>query len=249
MTVTEAATAPADPAEAASTESAPSGDLLKVGDTVTSSTGSMTLLAAKDPAPGENYDEPSAGMRFVSVHIEQCSDAGESSTFVSEFVFIDKDGGEYSSDRTMHGWPTPAFPQFIDLAPGDCKQGWMALELKGKVEFKSIIYRLATGETIGEWELSEATKKENSTGDMFADNFPKGFPKKVALSEIPSPINSAYEGFEFAVQLAPGVYTSLPPGANLKDAAFGDIADGYCASIDAFVKRYRDGAEMGGSCW
>lgn len=85
--------------------------------------------------------------------------------------------------------------------------------------------------------------------DPFAGQFPKGFPKKVAVSDIPSPIDSAYEGFDFAVQLAPGVYTSLPPGATLEDAAFGDIADGYCASIDAFIRKFRNGEEMGGSCW
>lgn len=82
-----------------------------------------------------------------------------------------------------------------------------------------------------------------------AGKFPKGYPKKVAVADIPSPISSAYEGMRFAVQLAPGVYTALPPGAAVRDAALGDTADGYCASIDTYSRKFRHGKEFGGSCW
>lgn len=82
-----------------------------------------------------------------------------------------------------------------------------------------------------------------------AGKFPKGYPKKVRVSDIPFPINSAYEGMKFAVQLAPGVYTALPPGAHVRGAALGVVADGYCASIKAYSRKYRGGQEFGGSCW
>lgn len=104
-------------------------------------------------------------------------------------------------------------------------------------------------ETVSATQTVTVAPSPTEAADPFAGHFPNGFPKKVAVSDIPSPINSAYDGFDFAVQLAPGVYTALPPGATLVDAAFSDIADGYCASIDAFVRKFRDGEEMGGSCW
>jgi hypothetical protein len=85
--------------------------------------------------------------------------------------------------------------------------------------------------------------------DPLAGKFPKGYPKKVRVSDVPFPINSQYEGMKFAVQLAPGVYTALPPGASVRGAAMGDIADGYCASIEAYSRKFRDGKEFGGSCW
>ncbi len=145
VTVTAERSAEAPPPEGTSSE---------VGDTVTHANGSMQLLAVKDPAPGENYDTPGRGQRFVSIHIEQCTNIGETSSFVLEWIFLDKNGGEYTSIRTMTGWPTPEFPQFVELRPSECKKGWMALELKDGVKFQSVVYRLSgTGETLAEWGL------------------------------------------------------------------------------------------------
>jgi hypothetical protein len=79
--------------------------------------------------------------------------------------------------------------------------------------------------------------------------FPKGYPKRVPVASIPEPINSEYEGDRFAVQLAPGVYTALPPGSTVQDAALSDVMDGFCASITAYSRKFRGGEEFGGSCW
>lgn len=77
--------------------------------------------------------------------------------------------------------------------------------------------------------------------------FPDGFPKKVRVADIPEPVDSAFEGFEFAVQVAPGVWTKLTPAATVMDAARGGGFSGYCASIEALEREY--GHSRGGSCW
>ena len=78
--------------------------------------------------------------------------------------------------------------------------------------------------------------------------YPKGFPKKVRVAEIPFPINSEYEGQTFAVAVAPGVWAALAPGTTVQDAAdFGSFA-GYCSSIKAFENKFKP-EPRGSSCW
>ena len=79
--------------------------------------------------------------------------------------------------------------------------------------------------------------------------YPKGFPRKVKQSAVPFPINSQFEGMANAVAVAPGVWTELAPGTTAQESADAGSLTGYCASIDVFVKKYRDGEGTGGSCW
>lgn len=81
--------------------------------------------------------------------------------------------------------------------------------------------------------------------------FPSGLPRKVAVSSMPEPVREMYQadGATAAVQLAPGVWTPLPPGATVKDAAAAGNLDGFCASIHAYERQYLNGDERGGSCW
>jgi hypothetical protein len=82
--------------------------------------------------------------------------------------------------------------------------------------------------------------------------FPKGFPKVVAVSSLPDQVRSWYQmggGAPNAVAIAPGVWTELPPGASKMDAAMAGIYDGFCASIDAYSRKFRDGEQFAGTCW
>jgi hypothetical protein len=154
MTVTATVTAEPAPEDSKQAATPPDDGKLAVGQQALHAAGSMRLITVKDPVPGEQYDTPSPGMRFVAIQLEQCSDAGDTSTFVGEWFFLDRKGGEYSSVRTMYGWPTPEFPQFVELRSGQCKKGWMALELKKGIRFSSVVYRAAgTGESVAEWRL------------------------------------------------------------------------------------------------
>ncbi|KAA1417075.1 hypothetical protein F0U44_18050 [Nocardioides humilatus] len=78
--------------------------------------------------------------------------------------------------------------------------------------------------------------------------YPKGFPKKVRVSEVPFPINSEFEGQTFAVAVAPGVWTRLAPGTTVQEAADFGTFTGYCSSISAFEKKYKP-EPRGNSCW
>jgi hypothetical protein len=52
-----------------------------------------------------------------------------------------------------------------------------------------------------------------------------------------------------AVQLAPGVWTPLQDGAEVQDAVSAEVLDGFCSSVKAFERQYRDGQTYGGACW
>ena len=64
--------------------------------------------------------------------------------------------------------------------------------------------------------------------------FPKGFPRVVPVSKVPHPVSSAFGKAAKVVAIAPGVWTDLPPGASVMDAATAGVANGFCASIDAY---------------
>lgn len=128
---------------------------LAIGQTATSEAGTMRLIAFKDNVKGEMYDTPSPGTRFVSIQIAQCPTSGLT-TYVGEWIFLDATGGEYTSIRTMHGWPTPTFPQSIELAAPACKKGWMALELDAEAKFETVLARDVVGLSMGEWTIPPA---------------------------------------------------------------------------------------------
>jgi hypothetical protein len=81
--------------------------------------------------------------------------------------------------------------------------------------------------------------------------FPAGYPKVVNVSTLPSQVRNWYKigGHAKAVALAPGVWTPLPPGATVDDAAASGPLDGFCASIKAYERQYLGGEERGGTCW
>ena len=82
--------------------------------------------------------------------------------------------------------------------------------------------------------------------------FPAGFPMKVPVSTLPDQVRSWYQmsgQAQFAVAVAPGVWTELPPGATVQDAAMAGVLDGFCASIGAYERKYTPGEEHGGTCW
>lgn len=81
-------------------------------------------------------------------------------------------------------------------------------------------------------------------------NFSKGYPKTVRVSDISPRVNTDlyFEGEEKAVQLAPGVWTNLPEGAELQDAVADGSFIGLCASIAAFERR-NPGISRGSTCW
>ena len=80
---------------------------------------------------------------------------------------------------------------------------------------------------------------------------PEGYPKVVKVSSLPDQVKSWYEMSDFteAVAIAEGVWTPLPPGADVESAVASGSFDGFCASIKAFERDYLDGQEVGGTCW
>ena len=82
--------------------------------------------------------------------------------------------------------------------------------------------------------------------------FPKGYPKKVAVSSLPDQVRSWYQmggGSKFAVAIAPGVWAELSPGATVADAVAAGVYDGFCGSIKAYERRYTHGQQHPGTCW
>jgi len=81
--------------------------------------------------------------------------------------------------------------------------------------------------------------------------YPKGFPKVVKVSSLPDQVRNWYEMSDNAkaVAVAPGVWTELPPGAEMQDALDAGVLDGFCGSIKAYERKFRGGEDMAGTCW
>jgi hypothetical protein len=84
----------------------------------------------------------------------------------------------------------------------------------------------------------------------YAIRLPAGYPKLVRVSRLPDQVKYwlSLSDYKQAVQLAPGVWTPLPPGAEIQDAVNEGEFDGFCASIEAFTRKF-DVPERGGTCW
>lgn len=98
------------------------------------------------------------------------------------------------------------------------------------------------------FEDSPATEAEPTES---VPTFPKGYPKIVAVKTLPNQVRSWYEMSDLkkAVAIAPGVWTELPPGAEMVDAIASGSLDGFCGSIKAYERKYTAGEEHGGTCW
>jgi hypothetical protein len=81
--------------------------------------------------------------------------------------------------------------------------------------------------------------------------YPKGFPKVVSVSGLPDQVRSWYEMSDLkrAVAIAPGVWTELPPGAEMEDALATEVRDGFCGSVKSYERKYLAGTEGAGTCW
>jgi|SRR5664279_3370908 len=89
------------------------------------------------------------------------------------------------------------------------------------------------------------------TATVEQPQFPEGYPKVVKVSSLPDQVRNWYEMSDMtqAVAIAEGVWTELPPGAEMEDAIAAGSLDGFCASIKAYERKYTEGEAHGGTCW
>ena len=99
-------------------------------------------------------------------------------------------------------------------------------------------------------ELAAAQPEEPATPAGPRGSFPQGYPYEVAVAELPDQVRSWYEmsSHTQAVALAPGVWTPLPPGADIQAAIDSDVADGFCASVEAYERDFAK-SSLAGTCW
>jgi hypothetical protein len=134
------------------------GDLaLKVGETRKGSEVTTTLEKVEHPYPPGEYREPEAGNEFVGLRLKQCiidkpSEATES-TYNGDWSAVTPDGEEYSGNgSSWDDWPSPKFPELVEMIPGRCLKGWIALEVPEGTKFDRLIYRPG-GTPVAEWLL------------------------------------------------------------------------------------------------
>lgn len=78
--------------------------------------------------------------------------------------------------------------------------------------------------------------------------YPKGYPKKVAVSSLPDELAYDFEGKSHAVAIAPGVWTELAPGTTVAESAEYGTLLGWCASIKKYERKF-DVEPRSNSCW
>jgi hypothetical protein len=81
--------------------------------------------------------------------------------------------------------------------------------------------------------------------------YPRGYPKVVLVSSLPDQVRNWYQMShdKKAVAVAPGVWAEMSPGATMQDALDVGVLDGFCSSIKAYERKFRDGEDMAGTCW
>lgn len=100
---------------------------------------------------------------------------------------------------------------------------------------------------------SKTTKpKVRVTAEKAAWPFPDGYPKRVLISSLPERARSLYQGDDagkFAVAIAPGVWSEMPPGMSILEVVVSKPLDGDCSAVDAYESEFKPGPKGIGTCW
>jgi hypothetical protein len=99
--------------------------------------------------------------------------------------------------------------------------------------------------------ITDSPATQGQPAPTSGDTLPTGYPKVVTVTSLPDQVRNWFQmsGDTQAVQLAPGVWTPLQPGATVDDAVNAGVLDGFCSSIKAFERQYRSGRKYPGACW
>jgi hypothetical protein len=131
---------------------------LRVGETREGTGLRTTLSEITYPYPPAQYREPSTGNQFMGLRVTQCmrddvetNEYGDYSTYNGDWYAASPTGEQVAGDgSSWSDWPSPKFPESVTLNPGDCLQGWIALEVPAGMQVEKIIWRPG-GTTTAEW--------------------------------------------------------------------------------------------------
>ena len=129
---------------------------LRVGQTHHDQGVNTTLRVVDYPYTGDEARHPDSGNAFIGLDVRTCLDkgasSGKSTTRNAEWSLVARDGTRYSGDDSSSwtDWPKPKYPEDVGLAPGECKQGWLLVQVPEDGEFTAVVYR-PKGKTAARW--------------------------------------------------------------------------------------------------
>ena len=119
-----------------------------------------TLLAVKRPmsSSAEPYlkpDEPS--QEFLGADVRTCvkkSSKHKDSVVWADWIAGAKNGNVFSGwDSSWQQWPTPQYPSYRVLSPGECVSGSLLIPVQKGTRISKIMLAPGGGPTVAEWNL------------------------------------------------------------------------------------------------
>jgi hypothetical protein len=133
----------------------PSARPLRVGQTHHGDGVSTTLRVVDYPYTGDETRRPDSGKSFIGLDVKTCLDKEASphtSTRNSEWSLVTRDGARYAGDDSSSwaDWPRPKYPEDVSLVPGQCKHGWLLVQVPEDEQFTAVVYH-PEGKTAARW--------------------------------------------------------------------------------------------------
>lgn len=119
---------------------------LRVGQTRKGEDVTTRLIEVKYPYPGQQYRQPEPGIEWFGFRVESClRDAAANPAQLSggiEWFAIDRQEGQYRGGKGYWvDFPTPQFPEFATIQPGECVSGWMLIDLPEGTKVTKLVWR------------------------------------------------------------------------------------------------------------
>jgi hypothetical protein len=131
---------------------------LRIGQTREGSLITTRLIAYRYPYPPGQYNEPTSGNQWFGLRVRQClrdsapPDQGPyMATSHDEWFITAPRGAQFSGGLSDMHWPTPRFPEYAGMNPGECLIGWMVVEVPTGMKVERIVYRPLGSPAVAEW--------------------------------------------------------------------------------------------------
>ncbi|MFG2785522.1 DUF4352 domain-containing protein [Streptomyces prunicolor] len=132
------------------------GDTLGLTGTNSGEKLDVTVVKVVDPAGARQYENPSAGDRFVSVQfkLKNTGTAVYNDSPSNGATVIDKDGQRFSASLN-NSTAGPSFPGSITIRPGKTALGFITFEVPKASRVATVQFAMDSGfsDDVGEWQV------------------------------------------------------------------------------------------------
>ena len=132
-------------------------EALSVGDTFEGDVLTTVVAVAKGGDP--SWTSPGDGYDWLWANVRTCVPASGSTTEIGwyQWAVTGTDGGWYPADLDYDDdRPTNQFPRFLELTPGDCREGRVLIPVPVEAELITVVNADQSGQPQGTWLLDDS---------------------------------------------------------------------------------------------